>query len=699
MTRGLVPALLALAAGGALAEDRPLARNLYGNTGVIDLPSAAMQPDGEIGFTLSHAAEATRAAVTFQALPWVEGTFRYASVDALAGETLYDRAFDIKFRLVEETGWTPALAVGFRDVLGTGIYASEYVVATKRLLPGLSASAGLGWGRLGSFGAFGRPFGGPEDRSATPRTDGDVDPSDYFKGEAAGFAGLVWETPVEGLTLKAEYSSDAYLPEEASGFERESPFNFGLDYTIAPGVTLGAQYLYGSEFGVSLSVSANPGRPGIMDENEPAPFPLGRRNPAWRELPVAEREAWAGDAEDRAFVLDRLRKGAEEEGIGVEAVALGARRADVQIVNTRFVTDAQAIGRMARIMARAMPATVETFDITVVAAGTPTTTVSLSRDRLEAEADHPSGDLTLLPDGVADAAPRGRATLEPGRYPGLIWAIEPALGLSLVTTDEPARIDARLRARGELRLAPGFTLQGAVSQNLYNTFEDAEAGSPALPPVRSDLIAFRRDSPTTVESVTGEVITKLSPALYGRVTAGYLETMYGGVSGEVLWKPATSSVGLGAEVNWVTARETDGLFGFRELDGLAEVNGHLSLYWDTGFQGYEAQIDVGRYLAGDDGATVTLSRRFNNGWEVGGFFTLTDVSEEDFGPGSFDRGVRITVPLAWGRAEQNRSRFTSSFGSAFNDGGARLEVPRRLYPLVRDVSRARLAETAGRFWK
>ena len=62
------------------------------------------------------------------------------------------------------------------------------------------------------------------------------------------FGGVEWRTPIEKLTLKAEVSSDAYTREERdpeAGFERKSPFNFGAEYRIRPGVTLGGYYMYG----------------------------------------------------------------------------------------------------------------------------------------------------------------------------------------------------------------------------------------------------------------------------------------------------------------------------------------------------------------------------------------------------------------------------------------------------------------------
>ena len=43
----------------------------------------------------------------------------------------------------------PGVAVGVRDVLGTGVWEGEYVVASKEL-GRFDLSVGMGWGRLAS---------------------------------------------------------------------------------------------------------------------------------------------------------------------------------------------------------------------------------------------------------------------------------------------------------------------------------------------------------------------------------------------------------------------------------------------------------------------------------------------------------------------------------------------------------------------
>ena len=54
-------------------------------------------------------------------------------------------------------------------------------------------------------------------------------------------------------------------------------------------------------------------------------------------------------------------------------------------------------------------------------------------------------------------------------------------------------------------------------------------------------------------------------------------------------------------------RDSYSPFGFGEYD-YDVVMGHASLYWDTGWYGLEAQLDAGRYLAGDWGATLSVQR-------------------------------------------------------------------------------------------
>jgi Exopolysaccharide biosynthesis protein YbjH len=127
--------------------------------------------------------------------------------------------------------------------------------------------------------------------------------------------------------------------------------------------------------------------------------------------------------------------------------------------------------------------------------------------------------------------------------------------------------------------------------------------------------------------------------------------------------------------------------------------GHASLYWDTGWYGLEAEVDAGRYLAGDWGATLTVSRLFANGWEVGAYVTRTDISEQEFGEGSYDKGIIVSIPLRWATPFETRQTISGDVRSLSSDGGAQLNVANRLYPTIRRLQKPRLEENWGAFWE
>ena len=56
-------------------------------------------------------------------------------------------------------------------------------------------------------------------------------------------------------------------------------------------------------------------------------------------------------------------------------------------------------------------------------------------------------------------------------------------------------------------------------------------------------------------------------------------------------------------------------------------------------------MSYGEYLAGDTGTTFEISRSFLNGAEFGVFASFTDVSTEQFGEGTFDKGIFFNIPI------------------------------------------------------
>ncbi|MEH6520459.1 YjbH domain-containing protein [Sulfitobacter sp.] len=679
--------------------------NFYGTTGLIDMPSAEMLPDGQVAIGISTFGASTRTTLTFQALPRVQASFRYAGIkDAnLSGfDTYRDRSFDIRFLLNKESRFFPALTVGLQDFAGTGIYAGEFIAATKNFsgarIPGtVKATVGLGWGRLGSSGSIGTPLGSERPAFQSGDTGGELSVDQWFRGDVAPFAGIEWQIN-DKWGVKAEYSSDAYVTEtNVDVIDRKSRFNFGAEYQFSEGVRLGGYYLYGSEVGLNLEIQLNPDRP-VSKLRIPAPRPYSVR-PSRRADPQAYDDDWiVTDAAASREVRDALIPLLEKEGLTLIEVKTTASTTEVRFSNERYGATAVSVGRVARAMARLLPASVETFRIVPVVNDLAQSVIVFRRSDLEAlefSPNAPDALLAVTGFGNADPVLEGSARNE-ALFPAINWSIGPYITQRYFDPNEPIRLDAGLSLNLSYKPAPGWKIAGQVQHRLTGNVSDIfRQNQSNLEHVRSDAVEYDQGGATSIPQLYVSRQWKTAPDVYTRVSAGYLERMFGGVSAEALWKPVASRLALGAEVNYVKQRAFDDILGFQDY---SVATGHVSAYYEFK-HGLTGQLDVGQYLAGDVGATFTLEREFANGWRLGGFFTLTDATAEEFGAGSFDKGIILTIPADWLLGKPDTRVRSTTVRPFSRDGGARLNVPGRLYEQVRSGHRKGLVGNWSGVWE
>ena len=91
---------------------------------------------------------------------------------------------------------------------------------------------------------------------------------------------------------------------------------------------------------------------------------------------------------------------------------------------------------------------------------------------------------------------------------------------------------------------------------------------------------------------------------------------------------------------------------------------------------------MGRYLAGDFGATLDMSRVFRNGVTIGAFATKTNVSAAQFGEGSFDKGVYLSIPFDAMLTRSSNTIANFVWKPLTRDGGAMLGRANPLYSLT-----------------
>ncbi len=683
--------------------------NLYGSPGLIDMPTAEVPADAELAGTIAQFGDTRRTTLTFQITPRLSGSFRYSAISnfnhpfaepANDPEGIYyDRSFDLRYQILTETEMRPSIVVGLQDFIGTGLYGGEYLVATKTVAPGLKVTGGLGWGRLGSAGAF----GSTGTRPTLLLGEGGLPTYDrWFRGDVAAFGGVSY-APNDRLRFKLEYSSDDYAFESRFGpFKRESPWNFGVDYRFRNGGQLSAYYAYGNEVGAQLTFVTNPRTIGVPGGVETAPLPV-----APRVAGSASDLGWTTDPARATAAKTSLRELTTTDGLIVEGLQLEPRRATVRLVNPRYNAPAQAIGRTARAMTRSLPASVEEFVIIPVVNGMAMSAVTLRRSDIEA-LEHEAATEILARTAITDAYQRAPAP-DPGIYPKFTWSISPYLQLSVFDPDNPVRADVGVRATGKFEVTPNIIVSGSITKKVSGDLDSVSRQDQSnLPRVRTDYAQYSAAGDPAIEFLQLAVYGRPARDFYSRLTLGYLETMYAGASGEVLWKPVGSRFAVGAELNYILRRDFDQLFGVQDMftvdpvtgirREIPNVNGHISAYYDFG-NGFHGQLDVGRYLAGDYGATIALDREFANGWRVGAYATVSNASFEDFGEGSFDKGLRFSIPLTAFLGTPSRQVNQVEIQSLSRDGGARLNVNGRLYEQVRDYHQPDAAKSWGRFWR
>ena len=202
-------------------------------------------------------------------------------------------------------------------------------------------------------------------------------------------------------------------------------------------------------------------------------------------------------------------------------------------------------------------------------------------------------------------------------FPYVYWSLDPKLTEHVFDPDKPLQFMVYADATAGVELRPGLSIRTDLTANLWNNYTfDRRAGS-ALPHVRTDLLQYiKHGGNYGIASLELNYQTRLSRDFFAEVKAGYLEDMFMGAGGDVLWRPENSRFTFGADIYQVWKRDFNRLFGTQDYQILT---GHVSLYYRSPWYGLNFNVHAGRYLAGDYGATFEVTRRFASGIEIGAF--------------------------------------------------------------------------------
>ncbi|WP_077044438.1 YjbH domain-containing protein [Pseudomonas sp. KK4] len=669
-------AVLLLPCGLAHAEPR-ITQNDFGGAGLLQTPTARMAPAGELSLNANRTDPYSRYSVSLQPFEWLEGSFRYTAItnrpygpESLSGNQSYkDKAVDLKARLWQESHWAPELALGFRDIGGTGLFSSEYFVANKRY-ENFDLSAGIAWGYLGNRGDFDNPLGELDDRFKTrPASEGtgDVNAGSYFRGSPSFFGGVSYQTPWDRLSLKLEYEGNDYKHEPKDNeIKQDSPINLGAVFRVTDSIDVSAAWERGNTAMFGITFHTN-----FASRKAPAKT----YDPLAEPLP-AKAPTTALDQVDWADVSRRLQQNA---GYQVERISQRGPELIVYGEQSRYFHSAKAVGRASRILDNSVNDDIDWFTLVNKRYDLPLEETSVPRQTFREVINNEEPLQSLHRTTEINAAmPHNEKTL----YTQAMQPFNYGVGLGFkqnVGGPDGLLYQFSADADAEYRFTRDTWWSGLLSTNLKNNFDKFTYDAPSgLPRVRTDLRQYLTTSEVTMPLFQVTHVKQLDKDLYGMVYGGYLESMFAGVGGEVLFRPTGERWSLGADLNYVRQREFDQGFGLRDY---SVVTGHITGYTDLPYDTLAA-VSVGRYLAGDWGGTLDISREFSNGVRFGAWATITTVTGAQYGEGSFDKGIYLSIPFDELMSMSTMRRANLVWSPLTRDGGARLNRSFQLHSMT-----------------
>jgi len=651
---------------------------VQGGNGLIQTPTARMREQGGMAINYTDNGEYRFWSVNIQLYDWMEATARYTDVrtqlyspvESFSGDqTLKDKGLDVKFRLWKESYYLPDISVGFRDFGGTGFFESEYINASKSVGP-FDFHLGLGWGYLGTADDITNPFcelrdsfcerpGGFSGRG------GKVDYDQFFKGTASFFGGIEYQTPWEPLTLKLEFEGNDYSEDRAGELEQDSRWNIGAVYRYKD-VDFSFNYQRGNTIGFGLTYRFNMNTASQLKFDKEPRSLMARRPPKKIE-----------DVNKSALYNDMFR----DAGFVLSDAELNENEATFYGTQVSYRDQDEAIERIGRVAASELPDTVKTYHIVDNSGGLPMVDTQVNAEAFIAAARYESVDADIKQTYIrTDPSQEVLDAYEPENTKGLFYSADFFFTQSFGNPEDFYLYQTGFLLGGGYAFDEKFSVRGSARVTVLDNFDKfnylVDNEEVVLPRVRTRVREYVSENDIWLDTAILNYKDRLSENLFGQAYAGYLETMFAGVGGEIMYREVDSNIAYGLDINYVKQRDPLKQLALEDYDA---ITGHASVYWKPEFlDDTQITVSAGQFLAKDKGVNIDYAKRFDSGIIVGAFAAFTDVSSEEYGEGSFTKGFYISIPTDLFLLQPSKGRGFFPWIPISRDGGQMLQRPARL---------------------
>jgi hypothetical protein len=660
---------------------------VHGGTGLIQTPTSRMLAEGDLRVSYTDNDQYRFWSATLQLFPWMQSTVRYTDVrtqlyspyPSFSGDqTLKDKGIDVKFRLLEESYFLPELSVGFRDFGGTGFFESEFIGLSKRV-GNINFHLNMGWGYLGTTSNTSNPFCTLKDSfcdrpGGYTGLGGKIDYQRFFKGPTSIFGGIEYQTPWAPLRLKIEYEGNNYVNDRAGSLKQDSRWSMGAAYSwndfdfslnFQRGNTIG--------FGINYNFNLHTARQ-IKIDTPP------------RELLPQKQNTFSIEQIDRTRLTQDLYY---QAGYAVSTSHLSETDVTLYGRQTSYRNEDEAIERVGRIMASELPESVKTYRIVNTVGAVPIVETVINADEFKKQARYQ----TLEPNLTSSYQRTGLSKTTIDRYAptntsGFFTGIEAFWVQTFGNPEAFYLYQAGVLVNGGYSFDGKTSILGTMKINLlenYDKFNFTTDNAPSsLPRVRTNVREYVSNRDVTMQNLMLQWNDRIAPNMYAQVYAGYLETMYGGVGAELLYRQVDSNLAFGFDINYVKQRSYENDFEFFDYKVLT---GHANIYWQPTFlKDTLLTIKAGQYLAKDKGVTIDFAKRFDSGIIVGAYASITNVSAEEYGEGSFTKGFYLTIPFDLFSLKPSKGSGKIPWIPISRDGGQALNRPSELYGVTNERS-------------
>ena len=634
-------------------SDQPSYSN-YGTTGLLQMPTARFQPEGSLAFTWSHYEPYLRGSIVAYPFNWFEASYQYTDVNnklysdvpAFSGSQSYkDKGFDAKFRLVKESKYMPAIALGIRDLGGTALFAAEYLVATKRIR-NVELTGGIGWGVMDNnnisnpLGKLSKQF---YDRSIDSHEGatrgGELNTSAFFRGENVGlFGGVeIFIPKTKGLRLKVEYDATNYEKESYEPLIQDSKWNFGFVFPLSRGFQIKMGYARGNTLNFGFSYVGLYGKKDPVVKKDDPPTPIKNER----------TYKYVNSLDKRNLYKTSLQFLKDNETLYLQSAHLDKNKYHITFTQNKHGSYPRMMGRAARILDQLAPDEIDTFVLTNLNAEMPLLTYELSREDFNRYEKFELTEPLLFSSKIYKTSSENISQYEYQpitKLPLLIASFAPQIRSQIGGPDGFYFGDISLSLRSELIIKENFTLITRASIGLLDNFDDLKLASESvLPHVRTDIVKYLKQSKKAhITRMQFNYFSNPFGSFYYKISGGLMEQMFGAIGVETLYRPFKKDYGIGFEVWRAKQRSYRQLFSFRDYE---TTTGHLNLYFKEPKSQVLFSIKAGRFLAKDSGINFDFKRRFKSGLTLGAFFSRTDISYSEYGEGSFDKGWYFSMPI------------------------------------------------------